>query len=76
MAALEAQLEGLKRQARQATRYRNLSDHIRRAPITLQPKHMTDDRNQRCPRYVLLFAQIASKGGRHVENRKQPVGDA
>ncbi len=29
--ALEEQLKGLKRQARQATRYRNLSDHIRRA---------------------------------------------
>ncbi len=34
-AALEAQLHGLKRQARQATRYRNLSDHIRRAEATL-----------------------------------------
>jgi len=31
LAALEAQLQTLKRQARQATRYRNLSDHIRRA---------------------------------------------
>ena len=31
LAALEEQLKGLKRQARQATRYRNLSDHIRRA---------------------------------------------
>ncbi len=29
--ALDEQLRGLKRQARQATRYRNLSDHIRRA---------------------------------------------
>ncbi|MPY70451.1 MAG: AAA family ATPase [Alphaproteobacteria bacterium] len=29
--ALEEQLKGLKKQARQATRYRNLSDHIRRA---------------------------------------------
>ena len=29
--ALEEQLKSLKRQARQATRYRNLSDHIRRA---------------------------------------------
>jgi chromosome segregation protein len=35
VAALEAQLVGLKRQARQATRYRNLSDHIRRAEATL-----------------------------------------
>ncbi|MCH6577113.1 MAG: chromosome segregation protein SMC [Proteobacteria bacterium] len=35
VAALEAQLEGLKRQARQATRYRNLSDHVRRAEATL-----------------------------------------
>jgi chromosome segregation protein len=31
LAALEEQLKALKRQARQATRYRNLSDHIRRA---------------------------------------------
>ena len=29
--ALEEQLKGLKKQARQATRYRNLSDHIRKA---------------------------------------------
>ena len=35
VAALDAQLIGLKRQARQATRYRNLSDHIRRAEATL-----------------------------------------
>lgn len=32
---LEAQLAGLKKQARQANRYRNLSDHIRRAEATL-----------------------------------------
>jgi len=31
VAALEAQLASLKRQARQATRYKNLSDHIRKA---------------------------------------------
>ncbi len=31
IAALEEQLKGLKRQSRQATRYRSLSDHIRRA---------------------------------------------
>jgi chromosome segregation protein len=31
IAALEAQLANLKRQARQATRYKNLSDHIRKA---------------------------------------------
>jgi chromosome segregation protein len=31
IAALEEQFRGLKKQARQATRYRNLSDHIRRA---------------------------------------------
>ncbi|MEE8280242.1 MAG: chromosome segregation protein SMC [Alphaproteobacteria bacterium] len=35
VAALEAQLHALKRQARQATRYRNLTDHIRRAEATL-----------------------------------------
>lgn len=35
MAALESQLVGLKRQARQATRYRRLGDHIRRIEATL-----------------------------------------
>ena len=33
-AQLEAQLQSLKRQARQATRYRNISGHIRRAEAT------------------------------------------
>ncbi|HEX9837008.1 MAG TPA: chromosome segregation protein SMC [Alphaproteobacteria bacterium] len=33
--ALDEQLRGLKRQARQATRYRNLSEHIRRAEAIL-----------------------------------------
>ncbi len=33
--ALEDQLRGLKRQSRQASRYRNLSDHIRRAEAAL-----------------------------------------
>ncbi|MDA0262339.1 MAG: AAA family ATPase, partial [Proteobacteria bacterium] len=35
MATLAGQLQGLKRQARQATRYRNLSGHIRKAEATL-----------------------------------------
>jgi len=35
LAALEEQFRGLKRQARQATRYRNLSDHIRKAEAIL-----------------------------------------
>jgi len=35
MVTLEAQLAHLKKQARQATRYRNLSDHIRKAEATL-----------------------------------------
>ncbi len=35
MMGLETQLQGLRRQARQATRYRNLSGHIRRAEATL-----------------------------------------
>ncbi len=35
VATLEAQLQGLKKQARQATRYRNISDHIRKAEATL-----------------------------------------
>ena len=35
LGTLETQLQGLKKQARQATRYRNLSDHIRKADATL-----------------------------------------
>ncbi|MFO1189441.1 MAG: chromosome segregation protein SMC [Alphaproteobacteria bacterium] len=35
LTALEAQLQQLKKQARQANRYRNLSDHIRRAEATV-----------------------------------------
>lgn len=35
LATLESRLQGLKKQARQATRYRNLSDHIRKAEATL-----------------------------------------
>ena len=35
LVTLDAQLQGLKKQARQATRYRNLNDHIRRAEATL-----------------------------------------
>ena len=35
LGTLDEQFRGLKRQARQATRYRNLSDHIRRAEGTL-----------------------------------------
>ena len=35
LVALEEQHKGLKRQARQASRYRNLSDHIRRAEATV-----------------------------------------
>mgnify|MGYP000869544472 CR=1 FL=1 len=35
LGTLEAQLQGLKKQSRQANRYRNLSDHIRKAEATL-----------------------------------------
>jgi len=35
MVTLEAQMASLKKQARQATRYRNLNDHIRKAEATL-----------------------------------------
>ncbi|WP_371258383.1 AAA family ATPase [Magnetospira sp. QH-2] len=35
LVTLEAQLQGLRKQARQATRYRNISDHIRRAEASL-----------------------------------------
>ena len=39
---LESQLAALKKQARQATRYRNLQDHIRRAEATLSHLHWLD----------------------------------
>src|SRR4051812_11466754 len=39
---LESQLAALKKQARQATRYRNLKDHIRRAEATLSHLHWLD----------------------------------
>jgi chromosome segregation protein len=39
---LESQLAALKKQARQATRYRNLQDHIRRAEATLSHLHWVD----------------------------------
>ncbi|MEK9754419.1 MAG: chromosome segregation protein SMC [Rhodospirillaceae bacterium] len=35
LVTLDTQLQGLKKQARQATRYRNLSEHIRKAQATL-----------------------------------------
>lgn len=35
LATLEVQMQGLKKQSRQANRYRNLSDHIRKAEATL-----------------------------------------
>ena len=46
--ALEEQLKGLKKQARQATRYRNLSDHIRKAEAIYfhhQWKQATEERD-------------------------------
>jgi chromosome segregation protein len=42
MGSLEEQLRGLKRQARQATRYRNLSDHVRRAEGILLHQRWTE----------------------------------
>jgi chromosome segregation protein len=41
LVALEEQHKGLKRQARQASRYRNLSDHIRRAEATVLALKLT-----------------------------------
>ena len=49
VAALEAQLKGLKRQARQASRYRNLAGHIRRQEailLHLEAKRALADRDQ------------------------------
>src|SRR5437899_2216249 len=42
LVALEEQHKGLKRQARQASRYRNLSDHIRRAEAAVLALKLAD----------------------------------
>jgi chromosome segregation protein len=42
LVTLDTQLDGLKKQARQATRYRNLSDHIRRAEAILLYRRWRD----------------------------------
>ncbi len=62
IAALEEQLKGLKRQARQAIRYRNLSDHIRRAEaigLHWQWVEATDQRNAAKERMAEAEAQVA-----------------
>ena len=43
LVALEEQHKGLKRQARQASRYRNLSDHIRRAEAAVLALKLAHD---------------------------------
>ncbi|MBM3487984.1 MAG: chromosome partitioning protein ParA, partial [Alphaproteobacteria bacterium] len=58
---LEEQLRGLKRQARQATRYRNLSDHIRRAEALLLHIEWTEigaARNEAAERLAEALARL------------------
>jgi chromosome segregation protein len=60
--ALEEQLSGLKKQARQANRYRNLNDHIRRAEaIALhhQWQEATAAREEAAARLAEVEAQVA-----------------
>ncbi|MEE2999412.1 MAG: chromosome segregation protein SMC [Pseudomonadota bacterium] len=47
MATLEAQLLALRKQVRQATRYRNLNDHVRKAEATLFLIHWTSTKNEK-----------------------------
>ena len=46
LVALEEQHKGLKRQARQASRYRNLSDHIRRAEAAVLALKLADSERE------------------------------
>ena len=60
--ALEEQLKGLKKQARQATRYRNLSDHIRKAEAIYfhhQWKQASEDRNAAAERMKEVEESVA-----------------
>ena len=69
LGALEEQHKGLKRQARQATRYRNLSDHIRRAEAILLHLRWTEARDRReAALRDLQGAEeaVASSGGFHL----------
>ena len=59
--ALQNQLQGLKRQARQASRYRNLTDHIRRAEALayhLRWQHVTMERVAAAVRLAEVEAEI------------------
>lgn len=59
---IETQLTGLKRQARQATRYRNLSGHIRRAEATvlhMKWAHATETLNEEETRLKETDARVA-----------------
>jgi len=59
--ALQNQLQGLKRQARQASRYRNLSDHIRRAEALayhMRWQHATLERVAASVRLAEVEAEI------------------
>ncbi|MGE0747829.1 MAG: chromosome segregation protein SMC [Rhodospirillales bacterium] len=60
IAALEEQLRGLKRQARQATRYRNLSDHIRRAEALLLHLEWTQSTEARAAAEAALAEAVAA----------------
>jgi len=62
LVALEEQHKGLKRQARQASRYRNLSDHIRRAEaavLALKLANAERDLAQSAERLKEAEAQVA-----------------
>ena len=60
--ALEEQLKGLRKQARQATRYRNLSDHIRKAEAIYfhhQWKQTTEERDAAAERMKEVEESVA-----------------
>ncbi|HTE38383.1 MAG TPA: AAA family ATPase, partial [Reyranella sp.] len=62
LVALEEQHKGLKRQARQASRYRNLSDHIRRAEAAVLALKLADSERelaQSAERLAEAEAQVA-----------------
>ncbi len=57
---LESQLAALKKQARQASRYRNLQDHIRRAEAVLFHLHWVDAKHRKDAAETALIAAEAA----------------
>ena len=77
LAALDAQLKGLKKQARQASRYRNIGDHIRKAEATLLHLKWVETGTQRetaqanLDRIRAEIAQLTQKAAHETNEQAQ-----